>query len=626
MHRRGDATTLDAGALAAGVPDALVRAGAARREPARGAPRRARRPRFAALERERAAATLAPHAVLRPRSRDRRAPRLDGGEETRDRGSRAQLLLPRAARQRRDRRAAGRAAGSGRAAARGSRARRGAHARAAQPARSPRRGLRGRRARRAARRPQAVRQDHAARRRARIGPREPARQRPRLRRHARTSPDARSAYPRSCRCEPARCAGSPACRKAFPNGRPCCTLRSSPRKPARRVRRRNAATPLPVARRSSPRGSAPASRLARRSRRSSSPRSRPAASSWSLEAVSREDGASWLRESLYGVAGGPRPRTVFEAAALGASRGQPPRRVAGGSARVARPAVPLSPGAPRLPGRRRGLAAGVAARAGQQEARRLNEPLEPEIAIALERAGLRARRVRALARIDPAASGRAVYRIDLEAGRTHQGAALERRGDARAGCSRSAPSCRRPSRRPSAATAACCSKTGSRATSWTTPARAMRRSPRPARCSRSCTRARRCPAKRSTTGAARATGASRPSGDSQSLVAAARARRRKRPARIARGARATRPAARARRPRAQRLLRREHADRWRGPPARDRQRAPPRRRPRLRRRAQLVSLVAAAAGLGDLPVRLRGRACRSPSRSSTSASGASWSS
>jgi aminoglycoside phosphotransferase (APT) family kinase protein len=48
----------------------------------------------------------------------------------------------------------------------------------------------------------------------------------------------------------------------------------------------------------------------------------------------------------------------------------------------------------------------------------LNEPLEPEIAIALERAGLRARSVRALSRIRPAASGRAVYRIDLEAGRT----------------------------------------------------------------------------------------------------------------------------------------------------------------------------------------------------------------
>ncbi len=50
-----------------------------------------------------------------------------------------------------------------------------------------------------------------------------------------------------------------------------------------------------------------------------------AASSWSLEAVSREDGASRLRESLYGIAAGPRPRTVFEEAALGASRGQPPR-------------------------------------------------------------------------------------------------------------------------------------------------------------------------------------------------------------------------------------------------------------------------------------------------------------
>ncbi len=48
----------------------------------------------------------------------------------------------------------------------------------------------------------------------------------------------------------------------------------------------------------------------------------------------------------------------------------------------------------------------------------MNEPLEPEIAIALERAGLRPRRVRALARIEPAASGRAVYRIDLEAGRS----------------------------------------------------------------------------------------------------------------------------------------------------------------------------------------------------------------
>jgi hypothetical protein len=50
-----------------------------------------------------------------------------------------------------------------------------------------------------------------------------------------------------------------------------------------------------------------------------------ATSSWSLEAVSREDGASWLRESLYGIAAGPRPRTIFEEAALGPSRRQPPR-------------------------------------------------------------------------------------------------------------------------------------------------------------------------------------------------------------------------------------------------------------------------------------------------------------
>jgi len=50
-----------------------------------------------------------------------------------------------------------------------------------------------------------------------------------------------------------------------------------------------------------------------------------AASSWSLEAISREDGASRLRESLYGIAACPRLATVLEEAALGPSRGPSPR-------------------------------------------------------------------------------------------------------------------------------------------------------------------------------------------------------------------------------------------------------------------------------------------------------------
>jgi hypothetical protein len=48
----------------------------------------------------------------------------------------------------------------------------------------------------------------------------------------------------------------------------------------------------------------------------------------------------------------------------------------------------------------------------------MSEPLEPAIARALACAGLRARSVRPLATIQPAASGRAVYRIEVEAGRT----------------------------------------------------------------------------------------------------------------------------------------------------------------------------------------------------------------
>jgi len=51
----------------------------------------------------------------------------------------------------------------------------------------------------------------------------------------------------------------------------------------------------------------------------------PNCASWSLEEISPEDGAAWLRECLYGVTTGPRARTVFEAAALGTGRGQPPR-------------------------------------------------------------------------------------------------------------------------------------------------------------------------------------------------------------------------------------------------------------------------------------------------------------
>jgi thiamine kinase-like enzyme len=61
----------------------------------------------------------------------------------------------------------------------------------------------------------------------------------------------------------------------------------------------------------------------------------------------------------------------------------------------------------------------------------LNEPLEPEIAIALERAGLRARSVHALARIEPAASGRAVFRIELEAGRRIKARRLDDEATAR---------------------------------------------------------------------------------------------------------------------------------------------------------------------------------------------------
>jgi hypothetical protein len=47
--------------------------------------------------------------------------------------------------------------------------------------------------------------------------------------------------------------------------------------------------------------------------------------SWSLEPVGLEDGASWLRESLYGVSTSQRSRTVFEESALGPSRGHPSR-------------------------------------------------------------------------------------------------------------------------------------------------------------------------------------------------------------------------------------------------------------------------------------------------------------
>ena len=51
----------------------------------------------------------------------------------------------------------------------------------------------------------------------------------------------------------------------------------------------------------------------------------PTAASWSLEPVGLEDGASWLRENLYGVSTGLRSRTVFEDAALVPSRGHPQR-------------------------------------------------------------------------------------------------------------------------------------------------------------------------------------------------------------------------------------------------------------------------------------------------------------
>lgn len=48
----------------------------------------------------------------------------------------------------------------------------------------------------------------------------------------------------------------------------------------------------------------------------------------------------------------------------------------------------------------------------------MSGPVEPEIAHALERAGLRARSVQPIARIRPAASGRSLYRIVLESGRS----------------------------------------------------------------------------------------------------------------------------------------------------------------------------------------------------------------
>ncbi len=48
----------------------------------------------------------------------------------------------------------------------------------------------------------------------------------------------------------------------------------------------------------------------------------------------------------------------------------------------------------------------------------MSAPLEPEVAAALAHAGLRARRVQPVATIDPNASGRSVYRIEIEAGPT----------------------------------------------------------------------------------------------------------------------------------------------------------------------------------------------------------------
>ncbi len=51
----------------------------------------------------------------------------------------------------------------------------------------------------------------------------------------------------------------------------------------------------------------------------------PTTARWSLERVSHDEGATWLRESLYGIAADPRSRTVFEAAALAPDCGQPAR-------------------------------------------------------------------------------------------------------------------------------------------------------------------------------------------------------------------------------------------------------------------------------------------------------------
>lgn len=64
----------------------------------------------------------------------------------------------------------------------------------------------------------------------------------------------------------------------------------------------------------------------------------------------------------------------------------------------------------------------------------MRPPLEPEIALALEHAGLRARSAQALATIDPAGSGRSVYRIELETGGTLKARCLNDEATARRLC------------------------------------------------------------------------------------------------------------------------------------------------------------------------------------------------
>ena len=262
------------------------------------------RERLRGAEGERTAAALQPRACF---ALDREIVELTGGPARgdRDRGRERSCFYRVQTRQRGDRRAAGVRRVQGRADARRSRARRGVRARATQPSRPPRRGL-------------VV----AGRGVLLVGPKQSGKTTllvdawhrvgracsptTRLRRHP-PVPRARSAYPRSCPLRTATRVGSPACRKGLPSGRPCCTRERSRRSPAP-APERSGPTPINVAYATRPahgRGVADCAPIAAivfpRSRRR-----RPAG----LSEVSREDGASWLRESLYGIAAGPRTQTV----------------------------------------------------------------------------------------------------------------------------------------------------------------------------------------------------------------------------------------------------------------------------------------------------------------------------